>query len=120
MHHEFCRDSLDPVLGPDMGKGSDGDFRRRKLFLIQSSDANSDRRYNPVPVSEGFVFSGKLEQNVFGEELKNLSHSDYIRNHKKLDNHLDYVSRDLRIGWYSAHRNDIRSVFETFQGMNID
>ncbi len=114
MYDEFCREILDPVLGPDMGKGSDGDSRRRKLFLAQSSDANSDKRYKPVPVSEGFVFSGKLEQNALGEELKNLSDSDYIHNHKKLDNHLDYVSRDLRIGRYSAHRNDIRSVFKNF------
>ena len=114
MYDEFCRDLLDPVLGPDMGKGSDGDSRRRKLFLAQSSDANSGSRYKPVPLSEGFIFSGKLEQSALGEELKNLSDSDYIHNHKKLDNHLDYVSRDLRIGRYSAHRNDIRSVFENF------
>eukprot|EP00112_Aurelia_sp_Birch-Aquarium-sp1_P017422 Seg404.2 transcript_id=Seg404.2/GoldUCD/mRNA.D3Y31 product="hypothetical protein" protein_id=Seg404.2/GoldUCD/D3Y31 len=68
-YDEFCRDLLDPVLGPDMGKGSDGDYRRRKLFLAPSSDANSDIRYKTVPLSESFIVSGKLEQNSFGEEL---------------------------------------------------
>ena len=48
------------------------------------------------------------------QQLWNLSDSDFIHNHKKLDNHLDYVSRDLRPGLYPEHRDDIRAVLEHF------
>ena len=115
LYDELCKRNLDPVLDPDIGKGSDGDSRRRKLFLNQSSDANGGRRFKPIPVSDGFLFSGRLKTNENGEaELKDLSDSDYIHNHKKLDNHLDYVTRDLRPGLYPAHRNYLRAVAQAF------
>ena len=77
MYDELCKPHLDPVLGPDIGKGSDGDSRRRKLFLNQSSDENGGRRFKPISTSEGFLFSGRLETNENGEaELKDLSDSD--------------------------------------------
>ena len=115
MYDLLCKEFLDPVLGPGIGNSSDGDSRRRKLFLVLSSDANNGQRFKPVPISEGFLFSAKLEVDERNElQLRNLSDSDFIHNHKKLDNHLDYVSRDLRPGLYPAHRNDIRAVLEHF------
>ena len=115
MYDSLCKEILDHVLGPGIGNGSDGDSRRQKLFLSQSSDANNGLRFKPVPLSEWFLFSCKLEMDASNElELRNVSDSDYIHNHKKMDNHLDYVARDLRPGRYSAHRNDIRAVVSQF------
>ena len=113
MYDLLCKEFLDPFLGPGIGNSSDGDSRQRKLFLAQSSDANNGQRFKPVPISEGFLFIGKLEMDEGNElQVRNLSDSDFIQN-QKLDNHLDYVSRDLRPGLYPAHRN-IRAVLEHF------
>ena len=111
----ICNEILDPILGPDIGKSSDGDGRRRKLMLNQSSDFNEGQRYKPVPIDEGFLFSANTTQNSEGEfVINNLSDQDYIHNHKKLDNQLDYVSKDLKLGNYPVHRNFLRLVCETF------
>ena len=111
----ICNEILDPILGPDIGKSSDGDGRRRKLMLNQSSDVNEGQRYKPVPIDEGFLFSANITQNSEGEfVINNLSDQDYIHNHKKLDNQLDYVSKDLKLGNYPVHRNFLRLVCETF------
>ena len=40
MYDELCREILDPFLGPNLGKSSAGDMRRRKLMKNQSSDEN--------------------------------------------------------------------------------
>ena len=115
MYDLLSKEFLDPVLGPGIGNGSEGDSIRRKLFLAQSSDANNGQRFKLVSISEGFLFSAKLEVDEENElHLQNLSDSDFIHSHKKLDNHLDYVSRDLWPGLYPAHCNDIRAVLEHF------
>ena len=44
MYDLLCKEFLDPVLGPGIGNGSDGDSRQRKLFLAQSSDLNNGQR----------------------------------------------------------------------------
>ena len=72
-----------------------------KTPLSQSSDAKDGLRFKRVPLSEAFPFSYKLEMGASNElELTNVSDSDHIHNHKKMDNHLDYVMRDLRPGPY--------------------
>ena len=48
------------------------------------------------------------------QDLKDLSDSDYIHNHKKLNNHLDYVTRNLKPGLYPAHQNYLRAVAQAF------
>ena len=102
----ICKEILDPILGPDIGKSSNGDGRRRKLMLNQSSDVNEEQCYKPVPIDEGFLFSANITQNSEREfDINNLSDQDYIHNHKKLDNQLDYVSKDLKLGNYPVHRN---------------
>ena len=55
MYDLLCKEFLDPVLGTGIGNDSDGDSRRRKFFLAQSSDANNRRRFKPVPIFEGFL-----------------------------------------------------------------
>ena len=50
-----------------------------------------------------------------GEEiLRDVPDQDYIDNHKKMENHLDYVTRDLRIGPHSVHRNYLQLVSQEF------
>ena len=112
--HSLCSKILDPILGPDLGKSSDGDTRRRKLMLNQSSDAIAGQRFKPVPVEDGFVFSACIT--VINDEvlINNLLDQDHIHNHKKLDNQLDYVARDLRLGNYPVHRNYLGLVSKVF------
>ena len=69
MYDLLCKEFLDPVLHPGIANGSDGDSRRRKLFLAQSSHANNGQCFKPVPISEGFLFSAKLEVDE-GNELQ--------------------------------------------------
>ena len=50
-----------------------------------------------------------------GEEiLRDVPNQNYIHNQKKIDNHLDYVTRDLRIGLRSVHRNCLGLVSQEF------
>ena len=113
-YDSLCSEILDPILGPDLGKSSDGDTRRRKLMLNQSSDANAGQRFKPVPVEDGFLFS--VCTTVINDEvlINSLSDQDYIHNHKELDNQLDYVARDLRLEAYPVHRNHLRLVSNVF------
>eukprot|EP00794_Sanderia_malayensis_P000975 gene975-290_t len=47
LYDSLCKQLLDPLLGPGIGNGSDGDSRCRKIFLLesQSSDAWIWRNY---------------------------------------------------------------------------
>ena len=101
---------LDPILGPDVGKASVGDSRRRKLHLSQSSDSSGGPRFKPISINDGFIFSARLDDQL----VKDLSNQDFIHNNKKLDNNLDSTVRDIRMGLFPVHRNYIRLVAETF------
>ena len=97
---------IESVLGPAIGISSDGDSRRRKLFMDLST-STSDSRFYPIPKNHGFVFTGKVE----GDKVTDLCDQDYIHNHKKLVNHLDHRARSLQIGNYLIHLNHIREVY---------
>ena len=68
------------VLGPAIGISSDGDSRRRKLFVELSTSTSTSSRFYPIPKEHGFVFTGKID----GSKVTDLCDQDYIHNHKKL------------------------------------
>ena len=59
---------LDPILGPAVGKSSDGDSRRRKFHLAQSSDQMNGERFKPISIEDSFLLSARRE----GELVKDL------------------------------------------------
>ena len=80
----------------------------------QSLDENPGTRFKPVPFDDGFLFSTAEILNSDQRVINNLSDQDYIHNHKKIENQLDYVTCDLRLGNYPVHRNYLRLVYSTF------
>ncbi|XP_066930769.1 uncharacterized protein [Clytia hemisphaerica] len=106
---EMYEKHIENVLGPVIGISSDGDSRRRKLF-IELSTVSTGSRYLPIPREYGFIFSARLE----GDKISDLCDQDYIHNHKKLINHLDHKARTLQAGKYLIHLNQIREVYEKF------
>ena len=102
-------------LGPAKGNSSDGDSRRRKLQLGQSSDVNKGARFKPISVEDGFLFSAAIRDDGV---IYNYSDQDYIHNHKKLDRHLDHHARTLFMGQYPVHRNFSRQVLDVNTDMN--
>ena len=55
---------LDPLFGPDVGKASDGDSRRRKLHVSLSSGSSGGPRFKLISINEGFIFSARLEDQL--------------------------------------------------------
>ena len=82
------------VLGPLVGHASDGDSRRRKLHLANSTSRNGIRyKVN----HENFSYSGKLVDDNGKKFVEDLSDQDFIHNDKKLVNHLMHPSRILSL-----------------------
>ena len=77
-------------LGPLIGQASDGDSRRRKLFLKQMT-AKEAERFQPISKDLGFIFSCRKVTKNGGQhyDLVGLGDNDYIHCHKKLINNLD-------------------------------
>ena len=92
---QLAKDELEAVLGPAKENLSDGDARRRKLQMGQSSDVNEGERFKPILVEDGFLFSAQVRDDSL---ICNYSDQDYIHNHKKLDRHLDHQARTLSHG----------------------
>ena len=111
VYRHLAREELEQCLGPAKENASDGDSRRRKLHLGQSSDFSEEPRFKPIPFDEGFLFSAAIRDDG---EICNYSDQDYIHNHKKLDRHLDHQARTLYMGQYPVHRNFLRQVLTVF------
>ena len=104
---------LEPIIGPLIGESSDGDSRRRKLF-IEHMTSESKLKFQPIAKDLDFILTAEKVIGESGYRIRNLSDSDFIHNHKKLINHLDHNSRSLRMGPYLVHLNHIRNVFNVF------
>ena len=87
---------LKAILGPLVGNSSDGDSRRRKLF-VQLMGSSEGERFRPVPRELGFIFSCEKFFSEKSYYIDHLCDSDYIHCHKKLINHLDHNARCLRM-----------------------
>ena len=71
------------VLGPLIGRSSDGDSRRRKLML-QCATSEHGERYRPIPREEGFIFLyPKVNSNDGILQITGLHDQDYVHNIKK-------------------------------------
>ena len=111
---EFYKKHIEPILGPLTGPSSDGDSRRRKMFLKLMRDTNGCR-FQPIPKSLGFVLT--CEKIILQDDryvIRNNCDQDSIHNHKKLVNHLDHQSRSMRMGTFLVHLNHVREVYERF------
>ena len=104
------KDHLEEVLGPLLGPASDGDSRRRKL-MIQLMTTSVGSRFYPVPRDEGFIFTARLIPGEDGKyDIEDLCDQDYVHNVKKFTNLLLHTSRQLMVGQYMAHMNDLLYV----------
>ena len=102
-------DHLLCVLGPLVGHASDGDSRRRKLML-ENSTSKLGERYKIK--HENFTHSGLLVD-VAGKKLvQDLSDQDFIHNAKKLVNHLMHPSKVLSLGGQLCHMNHIQFLLD--------
>ena len=111
LYEEF----LEPVIGPLIGSASDGDSRRRKLFLENS--ISNGNRYQPIPFPLGFLYTA-TKITIQGSQrfvIKDLADPDYIHNHKNLINLTSHVSRTIMIGSYHVHMNHIIKVYNKFE-----
>ena len=89
-----------PVIGPLVGHASDGDSRRRKLHLANST-SNAGERYRID--HQKFICSGKLVEKEGKHFVEDLSDQDFVHNGKKLVNHLMHPSRVLSLGENLVH-----------------
>ena len=111
---DLFKEHLEPLIGPLIGRSSDGDSRRRKLMLEEAM-SNEGERYRPITQANGFIFSCRkhlLPNNTF--QISGLFDQDYIHNHKKLVNHVFHTSRILMIGPHIVHSNHLVYVQESF------
>ena len=97
------------TLGPLIGHASDGDARRRKIFLEKMTSKEGER-FQPIQSDFGFVFSCKKT----GDQINDLCDSDFIHCHKKLINHLDSNARSLEMGSYLVHLNHVHHIYTCF------
>ena len=101
MIKELYDQFIKPVLGPLVTNSSDGDSRRRKLFL-QSMSKVGENRFQAISRELGFVLTAKkIIENAddpVGYSLSELCDPDFIHNHKKLVNLLDSDARVLQMG----------------------
>ena len=104
---------LEPVLGPLIGNASDGDSRRRKLFVMLES-SREGVRFQPIPIELVFVLTAEKSFKDNSYVLCHLCDDDYLHCHKKLVNHLDHDSRMVRMGKYFVHMNHIRYIYDNF------
>ena len=112
-------------VGPLVGHSSDGDSRRRKL-MVQMMTSEAGERFSPIPPELGFIFTTRQE--IISDSFYSLSgmgDQDPIHNHKKFVNHLDSVSRTVRIGpGLVVLMNHIELVLKQFpvlrHGLNKD
>lgn len=104
---------IKPVMGPLLGFASDGESRRRKLFIEYASSSDG-LRFQPIPRNLGFIYTAAKKS--FGDSytIEKLCDSDYIHCHKKLINHLDHESRIMTMGNQRVHLNHIQLVYDTF------
>ena len=104
-----------PVLGPLVGSSSDGDSRRRKVFLTLMRSVFGNR-YQPIPRELGNILTcEKVALDDGAYIIRNNCDQDSIHNHKKLVNHLDHLSRSMRMGKYLVQLNHVREVYEKYQ-----
>jgi len=89
------------VIGPMLGRSSDGDSRRRLAFMMSSLRVPQSLAERFTINAEGFTFSGQMTAN--GPMLS--MDSDYIHNVKKLINVLVSCVRSIRIGTSIARRS---------------
>ena len=113
LNEQYYNEHLKDILGPLIGFASDGDSRRRKMFLAVST-SNEGERFQPIPSDYGFIFTAKKKVIEDSYTISGLCDQDFIHNHKKLVNHLDRKARNLRMGNYSVHLNHIREVYEKY------
>lgn len=115
----FYEKELQDIVGPLIGHSSDGDSRRRKLML-QLGTNNVGSRYRAIPMELGFVLSCRKVETENGYIIRDACDQDYIHNHKKLLNPLDYASRVLMLGYYLVHMNHLQLKRSLFQIMVLD
>ena len=97
------------VLGPLVGHASDGDSRRQKLHLANSTSRNGIQyKVN----HENFSYIGKLVEVNSKKFVEGLSDQDFIHNGKKLVNHLMHPSRILSLGGNLCHMNHAQLLLD--------
>ena len=111
MIKELYDQFIKPVLGPLVANSSDGDSRRRKLFL-QSMSKVGGNRFQPISRELGFVLTAKKIIENVGYSLSDPCDPDFIHNHKKLVNLLDSDARVLQMGASIVHINHLHQVYE--------
>ena len=105
---------VESTLGPLVGPSSDGDSRRRKVFLSLMRIVGQNR-FQPIDRELGFVLTcEKVPFDDGSYKIKNNCDQDSIHNHKKLVNHLDHNSRSMRMGNYLVHLNHVRDIYERY------
>ena len=97
------------VLGPLVGHSSDGDSRRRKLHLENSTSMRGVRHGID---NENFIFTGRLVQEGGKRFVADLSDQDYVHNAKKLVNHLMHPSRVLSLGGNLCFINHLQLLID--------
>ena len=100
-----------PVLGPLVGHAFDGDSRRRKLHLSNSTSPAGER-YRIE--HENFSHSGRSTLKAGKPGVEDLSDQDFMHNAKKAVNHLLHPSRVLSIGGNLCHINHLQLIITKF------
>ena len=98
------------IVGPPIGNSSDGTSRRWKIML-QLATVDVGNRFRPIPRNTGFIF---LAESWTQTRMVIMCDQDYVHNHKKLLNPLDYATRVLRMGEHLVHMNHLQLVSEVF------
>ena len=104
--------NIESVLGPLIAPASDGDSRRRKLFLSLMTSKDGER-FQPISSELGFIYTARMIQVDNGYTIRDCCDQDSIHCHKKLINHLDHKSRTIKMGRYTVHINHIREVYNS-------
>ena len=83
-------------------------------MLSQAGDTTNPR-FKPIPFDHGFLFSCWFEVTEMGSKiLRDMTDQDYTHNHKKLINPIYHLTRQLTLGKYLIHMNQLRLFKESF------
>lgn len=80
--------------------------------MLQLGTNKVGSRYRAIPM--------ELVETENGYIIRDACDQDYIHNHKKLLNPLDYASRVLMLGYYLVHMNHLQLKCSLFQIMVLD